>query len=279
MSLFTPRYKRLFQAQFSAGWSQMLALLVFVLAATILASGQTSDPQAVALAQKAATALSGGQATSDIGLVGNASRTDGSTTVAGPVGLRATAAHLSRVDFSASPDVKAEFRDSSAAIPTGSYIDGTGTLHAIALHNCWIDVSWFSPNLSLLTNTSDATLVFRYIGTETHQGTAVEHIQVKRYLTGRSPDVKVLVSKLSTTEIYLNKATALPLAIGFNVHPDTNALSDTPVEVDFSDYRALPSGQMVPFSVVRHQGGVVLNIQLSSALVNSGASPSALTSH
>ena len=79
---------------------------------------------------------------------------------------------------------------------------------------------------------------------------------------------------LSATDLYLDSASLLPLAIRFNVHPDDDFGLDIPVEVDFSNYQAI-NGVQVPLHIQKFlQGTLVMDINLTSATFNSGLSDS-----
>lgn len=245
-------------------------IFAFLLAASMAVSAQVSDQKAVALGQAATYAMSGGSTITDITLTGSANRNDGTTTLSGPIVLKATATHISRVDFSVSTDAAIEFRDSSTRIPKGSIVDGSGAIHEMAIHNCWSDVSWFAPLLSLLANSAHSNLIFRYVGTEVYNGMPVDHIRIKRHLRRERPEVGVLVSKLSATDILLDRSSELPLVIRYNTHPETNASLNIPAEVEFSAYQKIASGQTIPFRVTRRQGGVTTDVQVVGAAINSG---------
>ncbi len=63
----------------------------------------------------------------------------------------------------------------------------------------------------------------------------------------------------------------------FNVHPDSNALLDIPVDVRFSDYRTV-SGAKVPFHVQKYlNNGLVLDFQAQSVTLNSGLAASSFS--
>jgi len=234
------------------------------------ASAQSSDAQAVALVQNAVAAVNGSQTVNDLTLSGSATRTGGSGTVSGALVIRANSAHQSRIDFSVSSGIVTELRDSSTAIPSGSRIDSAGVIHPVALQNCWSDVGWFSPVVSMFFTVSDPTVVFRYVGQETFQGASVNHVVAKRQVANQPKAAKVLIRQLSATDLFFDATTGLPVAMRFNLYPDSSAQTSTPVTVEFGNYQQLPSGQNLPFHVTRNEAGTVTDIQITSAVVNSG---------
>ena len=87
-----------------------------------------------------------------------------------------------------------------------------------------------------------------------------------------SGDPGTLLQHLTQTEIFLDATTYLLVAIAFNTHPDNNALLDIPVEFRFSDYRPV-SGAQIPFHVQKFlNNSLLLDLQFSSATLNSGLS-------
>jgi len=238
------------------------------------ASAQSSDAQAVALVQNAVAAVNGGQTVNDLTLSGSATRTSGSGTVSGALVIRANSLHQSRLDFSVSSGIVTELRDSSAAIPSGSRIDSAGVIHPVALQNCWSDVGWFSPVVSMFFTVSDPTVVFRYVGQETRKGVNVNHVVAKRQVMNQPGVIAVLIRQLSATDLFIDATTGLPVAMRFSIYPNDSTQTGTPVTVEFGNYQQLPSGQNVPFHVTRNEAGTVTDIQITSAVVNSGISSS-----
>jgi len=73
-------------------------------------------------------------------------------------------------------------------------------------------------------------------------------------------------------DFYLEAVSLLPLAVAFNQHPDNDLLTDIPVEIDFANYRSI-NGVQVPFHFQRmFNGGVVLDVTVTNAVLNTGLS-------
>jgi hypothetical protein len=73
-------------------------------------------------------------------------------------------------------------------------------------------------------------------------------------------------------DFFLDATTLLPAAATFNIHPDNDSGRDFPIEVQFSDYRSV-SGTQIPFHVQKFlNNGLILDLQFSSAAVNTGLS-------
>jgi hypothetical protein len=253
--------------------STKLILLSLVLGAPCFAFAQSqpaSDPQAVTLAAQSITALTGGASVSDVTLTGNATWTQGSDNETGAATLYAKGSAESRVDLNLTGGLRSDIRNDTAGYPQGASVIGGGGQQAWALHNCWIDASWFFPALSFLGTTSDSQLVFTYIAQESRNGENVQHIQISRYLGRQMATVIALTQRLSTIDVYLDSGSFLPVAFTFNTHPDSDAATNIAVEVDFSNYQDV-NGVQVPFHIQRFlQGSLALDIAVTRAIFNSG---------
>ncbi|HXX43308.1 MAG TPA: hypothetical protein VEJ38_01170 [Candidatus Acidoferrales bacterium] len=261
----------------------------------------TSDPQAVALVQKALTALTGGASISDVTLTGTAERIAGSDDETGTATLMATSAGDSKVALGFPSGDRTEIRNHSAvplpggfpALPpnlqvtpvaqaTGSWSGPDGTKHPIANHNAMTDATWFFPALTL-ARIASSSYVLSYIGPESIEGQSALHISVSQQFPqlANSTDsatagmsVSSLMQHLSQIDIYFDPRTALPLALAFNQHPDGNALTDIPVRIQFSNY-ANSGGMVVPLHVQKLlNNSLVLDLQFTNATFNSGLSSS-----
>src|SRR5437660_2303205 len=248
--------------------------LTLILAFRSFAAVQTklpvSDPQALAFAAQSIVALTGGNPVADVALTGNATWIAGSDTETGSVTLQAKGTSESRIDLTLTNGLRTDIRNDTASTPQGESIASDGILHPWALHNCWINSSWFFPALSFLSAASDPTIIFSYIGQEVRGGESVQHIQVYRYLTGQKPTPIALTQQLSTTDLYLDSATLLPAAITFNTHPDDDGGTNIAIEIDFSNYQAI-NGIAVPMHIQKLIfNGLALDIVVTGAVFNSG---------
>lgn len=178
----------------------VLSALLGSLAVPSLSPAQSqpaSDPQALTLAAQAITALTGGTSISDVTLTGNATWIAGSDNETGPATLMAKGSTESRVDLNLTGGLRSDIRNDTAGYPQGASVIGSGSQQAWALHNCWINASWFFPALSFLATPSDLNLVFSYVGQESRNGTSVQHFQIYRYLAGQKTAVISLTQQLS----------------------------------------------------------------------------------
>ncbi len=255
-----------------------IALLLFssavcALAQTTSQAAPTSDPQAVSLAQQAIAALTGGASISDLTLNANVTSNIGPDYETGTGTFRAKGTGESRVDLSLSNGTISDVRSAANGIPAGAWAKNGGSATSYAQHNCWSDASWFFPALSSLAQTNNSRFVFKYIGQETHNGVSAQHVEL--FQVG-SNDGGV-VQNLSTTEVYLDLNSSLPLAIAFNAHADDNMNVNLPTEIRFAKYQPV-NGVNVPFHFQRLiNGGVVLDVTVTSAVFSSGLLDSLFT--
>jgi hypothetical protein len=133
------------------------------------------------------------------------------------------------------------------------------------------DPGWF-PAFTVSSLLSAPNAVFTYVGPETHDGQSVIHVIASQQFPTLSGDLASLMQHLTQTDIFLDPNTNLPVAFGFNTHPDNNALLDIPVEIRFSDYRSV-SGAQIPFHVQKFlNNSLLLDLQFQTATLNSGLS-------
>ncbi len=276
----------------------LLLFLCFVCSASLSAQSTsssapaaTSDPQAVALLQSALSALTGTASVSDVTLTGTAQRIVGSDDETGTASLEATSVGDSLMNLSFPSGNRSEIRNhaglplpgslplgipaaaTQAVQPIGAWSGPDGVLHGMANHNAMTDAAWFFPAATLTRILSSQSYVFSYVGPETLNGRSVTHVQVSQPLpaSAKAPQrTATLMQHLSQMDLYLDPATLLPVGLAFNVHPDNNALIDIPIEILFSGYQTV-NGVQVPFQVQRYlNSGLVLDLQFSSASLNSG---------
>jgi hypothetical protein len=228
------------------------------------------NPQAVSLATQALAALSARTPVSDITLTGTATRTAGSETETGSITLKALGNPNSRFDFVSTSGTSSEIRNASGGPPQGSWITSDGVSHAMAGHNTFTDAAWFAPELTVLSLLSNPNLIVSYVGQETRDGAAVQHLHFA--IQSASTDPTGLVQGLSAEDVYLDASTLLPVALIFNTHPDNDASTNISVEIDFSSYQPV-KGVQVPFHIQKLLNGTLfLDVTVQAANINSGLS-------
>jgi hypothetical protein len=238
-------------------------------------STQASVPQATALLQSSLLALSGGRSITDVTLSGTAQRIAGSDDESGTAVLKALATGESRLDLTFPSGPRSEIRNFSGA-PAGSWSGPDGVSHAMAYHNLLTDPGW-SPAFTIASLLSAKNAVITYVGPETGDGQSVIHISASQEFPALPGNGAMLMQHLTQTEVFLDPNTSLPVSIAFNTHADNNALLDIPVEIRFSDYRPV-SGAQIPFRIQKYiNNSLTLDVQFSSATLNSGLSASSFT--
>jgi hypothetical protein len=236
--------------------------------ACCIASAQNrpaSDPQALSYAAQSIAAMTGNVSISDVTLTGNVTW-NGSET--GTATLRALGTGESRMDLALTSGTRTEIRDAQTGVPLGKWIAPNNASGDFAYQNCFTDAVWFFPVLGSLA--AGPNVVLLYIGQETRNEAAVQHIQSYVYQSGQSSSPTP--QQLSTTDFYLDAATLLPVAAVFNAHPDNDMSTNLSVEVDYSNYQAI-GGVTVPTHIQRYlQGNLLVDVTISSASFNTGLS-------
>jgi len=248
-----------------------VVILSFVLVlATSAQQSATALPQASTFLQSALTALSGSTPISDITLSGTGHYIAGSDDETGTAILKAIPG-ASQINLSLASGSRSEVWNELGGTPSGAWSGPDGVSHPMSYHNLLlIDPAWFFPAFPLscgLATGYSAT----YIGHETYDSQAVEHVSIVQQVTGSVPDV-ALLQHLSQIDFYLDSTTLLPVALAFNIHPDGDAFLDLPVEVRFSDYRSV-NGVQVPFHIQKFlNNSLILDLQFQSVSLNTGLS-------
>jgi hypothetical protein len=249
----------------------VVVYLCFVLVlSTSAQQSATALPQAYTFLQSALMALRGSTPIADITLSGTAHYIAGSDDETGIAVLKAIPG-ASRIDLSLSSGSRSEIWNIVSGTPSGTWSGPDGVSHPISYHNLLlIDPAWFFPVFSISCGLA-AGYSATYLGHETYDGQAVEHVSVVQQVTGSVPDV-ALLQHLSEINFYLDSTTLLPVALAFNIHPDGDALLDLPVEVRFSDYRSV-NGVQVPFQIQKFlNNSLILDLQFQSVSLNTGLS-------
>jgi hypothetical protein len=250
----------------------LLAIVASLLGvgSSVLAAQQQSNSQALQLLQRALAALEGRTAISDVLLTGVARRIAGSEDETGSATLEATAIGQSSMSLGLSSGPLKITRNQSGTARAGQWFGADGAAHSIAEHNLVTPASWFYPEFALRATALSGAYVVTYVGEETTNGKMVYHIQVYKQ-SSEPPLVAYLESRLSQMDVFLDANTLLPVALGFNEHPDNNAEVDIPTKVEFSDYRSADNGAAVPYHVQKYvNNNLVLDLQLETVKFNTG---------
>lgn len=246
---------------------------VFIVATGLVASSiayaqtQVSDSQALAYASQSIAAMTAGSSINDITMAGNVTW-NGSDT--GTVTLRAMGTGESRIDLVLASGTRTEIRDASTGLPLGKWIAQDGTSGFYALQNCWADAAWFFAPLGSLA--VGPNVILSYVGQENRNSLTVQHIVSKINQSGQELSLGIDAVQLSTMDFYLDASTLLPVALTYTDHPDDDANTGIPVEVDFSEYQSI-NGVTIPTRIQRYlQRTLVLEVAVTGVSANTGLS-------
>ncbi len=236
------------------------------------ASPSTNSPQATTLLRQSLAALTGSTALTDVTLTGSARRIAGSAVESGTATLKALASGAGRIDLSLPSGGRGEVTNAIVAPATGAWSGPDGISHPIPLHNLLSEPAWFFPAFAIAHRLSTTGYVATYVGHETHNGQAVEHVSVLQSSSLQMPPGIPSLTHLSQVDFFLDSTTLLPAAITFNIHPDNDMGLDIPVEIRFSGYQKA-GGSLVPYHVQKYlNNGLTLDFQVQTVTVNTGLS-------
>jgi hypothetical protein len=250
------------------------SLIPALLPSPALAAPQTTarDSQAVSLIQSSLTALTGSAAVNDATLQATASYVAGSDRESGSALMVGRLTQESIVQLTLSGGTRQEIRNGNA----GAWSGPDGTLHSTAIHNCWTDATWFFPALTLEALASNTQVGLTYFGTDTSKGTALIHVQAALLVSGLTASGSA-IQPLSTMDLYFDPKALVPLFLDFNTHPDTDANTNLPVEIQFGNYQ-VSNGWLVPAHIQKYlQRTLLLDVTVTNVLVNSGVPASEFT--
>jgi hypothetical protein len=236
------------------------------------AAGQQASLQAAQLLKQTLGALGATSPITDITLSGTAHYIAGSDDETGTATLKAIPG-ASRIDLNLSSGPRIEIENITGAAPAGSRSGPDGVVHSISDHNLLTDPGWFFPSFPITHGLSSGYAAI-YVGHETRDGQAVEHVTISQTASIRTLKGAPTMAHLSQMHFFLDSTTFLPAAVTFDIHPDDDASLDIPIEIRFSDYRSV-NGVQVPFHVERFlNNGLVLNLQFDTAVLNTGLNAS-----
>ena len=242
--------------------SRLAFLTCAVLVWTTTVFGQAasgSDPQAIALLQRSIGALTGGLPVTDVTMTGalvvtNSAANPGSgatgqpTTQSSTVTLVATASGQSQNTAVTPSGTQTTVQDISGTVPTLTVTGTDGVSHTIQTASALTPhPAWFYPAFVLASGLS-SSYAASYVGHETRNGIAVEHIAIWR-TNGSTTAVSPVLQLASQHDIYLDSASLLPVAMTFIAHPYDPSNPNKPfipyrgntpdrlAEIQFSNYQ------------------------------------------
>jgi hypothetical protein len=237
-------------------------------------SGQTAS--AVVAALPAITFSSVGPV-ARVQMTGTANWTYGSDQQTGTVTLQANANGQSRMTLQLTSGNRTETQNPYSDSQRQCTWSGADEVaHSSALHHCWVDAIWFLPAITMQAGAGASD--DNASATAAPDGKIV-HIHHERHPAGvRDIGTAKLLAHLSAVELDIDATSGLPLELNFATHPDNDAGTDLPVQVQFSDYRSV-NGVTIPFHIQKFiNNSLVLDLQISTVQVQLASSLASLSS-
>lgn len=263
----------------SRTWIRHYSVSILLVATTLaIAQGDAPDVKGKTSIGEALAALTTGVGVQDAALSGTAVWALGSTQETGTATMKVRGASEARIDLALSNGSRTEVQYESAGKPAGQWMDPAGSVHSLALHNSFTPAAWFLPSafLAVVDQPGVSTI---WVSAEVRGGVAADHIRISRSFPAKDAATAALMSHLSTFDVYLDSSSHLPVALTFNLHPETNADRDLLCEIQFADYRQV-HGVLVPFHVQRLiEGSINLDITLQDVAFNEGISSAEFERH
>ena len=245
----------------------ILASLFFA-AANCLIAQQPATPTSVL---SGALTVMGGANVQAISLTGTAESSTGSSSDTGSFTGSCNTAGSSQLSLQLSGGSLTENRQTTNGAPNGSWVDSAGTQHAMVQHNLYTSSSWFCPVIALTQLVSSSAPNIQFIGEEQKNGAALDHFTTTTAQANTGAPY-TLATHLSQVDIYLNPQTQMPVVFDFTIHPDSDAGTDIPIEIQFSNYTQA-NGVWIPFTVQKYiNSTLVLTLQVQSASIGSATS-------
>jgi hypothetical protein len=119
-----------------------------------------------------------------------------------------------------------------------------------------------------------SNIVLKYVGQEIMANRSIFHLQAYYFAGSKKASDNAYFQQASLTDWYIDSTSLLPVTASFNVHPDNDSNTNIPVWIGFLSYTSV-NGVQVPSRIQKYvQGGLVLDLTLSNAALNSGLSDS-----
>lgn len=211
------------------------------------------------------------QFVSSVQMTGTAVWHYGSDEQTGSVLLKAYANGESSVELSLTRGKRIETMDAfTKPDRTCTWSGFDGSVHETARHNCYLSTVWFLPQITIQPGgDSSQTVISSDFSAD---GNSIRLHCEHRFAGERNPRTSALLARLSAVDLEINANTGLPRSLLFNSHPDNDAGTDVPTEIQFSDYRQ-HDGVMTPYHIQKFiNHSLVLDLRISEASVSLASS-------
>lgn len=251
----------------------MVPFLALAVGFTAGVQAQTTSSTVATTLQASLNAMVGQQSLQDATLSGQSEYIAGADDESVPFTYQVTSAGSSRMQLPLAAGTLTETRLAAVGGPTGQWQKGDGPIQAMMQHNLMTGECWAFPAfiVNMLLTASGETVTF------VAQEGSLLHITAYEQLPGLSSAAAALQQSVSGIDLWVDGSTFLPSKVAFNIHPDSSAGINIPVLVEYSQYQML-NGVLMPTEVRKLVNSTPnLNLQVQSAVFNSGLPPSTFT--
>jgi hypothetical protein len=206
----------------------------------------------------------------DVVLAGNAELIAGSTDETGTFWSRAARNGFHELRLKLPTASHAEIRALQKGVLQGTRSDARGDQHSIPEHNLLVNHSWFFPSIMLARLVRSQRAAISFVGTEDKDGQPVDHFVIQEGAGADGARANPKMAHLIQIDLYLDSQTLRPAALGFNLHPDSDALTDVPVEIRYDHY-IQSSGVWLASHIQRYlNNSLTLDLTIQTEEFNTG---------
>ena len=245
------------------------AILLFLGTAAWGQSSSTQSTDATATLAQISNAFSGNKPVSHVQLSGSATWYSGGNQDTGTATLTASASGGAQMQLSMTQ--KGAWTETQSDIGFGmdcGWAGSDGVLHSGDALNCLKPVVWFLPSLSLQSSQIPSGIGAADLGMGTVGPGSYHHLQLQAVLSDMPNRLLTDSVQASTVDIGLDPHTLLASVLRYQVHPDSGAQVQIPIEIRYSNYQTV-NGVVVPFTIQRYlNGSLQLQITINSASIN-----------
>lgn len=222
----------------------------------------TRDPQAVAVVQKALSAM--GTIPTDSTATGSVQIVEGSTSEAGTIQIETLGTSSTNETISLPSGQRIIIYSYGEAKETAMGNAVTSPLETVVTDQC---ADFPLPLLSSLYASADVAI--HYIGAETLNGESVQHVEMWNTFATK-PRILQKLAAYSMRDVWFDSSTGLPVKIAYSRRTGGGAMPAIPVEVYFSSWKPV-NGGLYPFQINKSYDGTPWQtITINSVAFNTG---------
>jgi hypothetical protein len=249
----------------------LLSLLFLFSTSPRLNSQQSSapaqrDPQAIAILQQAVAAMAS-SSPADSSATGTVTVVEGSTTQQGTIQILTLGVTQTSETLMLSGGSRGTIYSNGDALETTGTQSANPPLELIVTDQC---ADFPLPLLQAFLTTADEAIT--YVGAETLNGQAVQHVQVWKTFSAK-PKLQKL-APFSTRDIWFSSSSGLPVKISYKRRAGGGSVPGILVEISYSNYTNV-NGVQYPFQISKSLNGTPwTTITISNVSFNSGLTAS-----